>query len=70
MDEEIYSWDRVPTEDIIQGQILANTETKNKRIEICKSCPHLMMFNMCEYCKCLMNLKVQFQSTKCPKGLW
>lgn len=43
---------------------------RNKRLEICKSCPNLIMGNICKLCGCWMPLKTYFPNQKCPDNKW
>lgn len=42
-----------------------------KRLEICKSCPHLMKWtNQCKECGCFMDLKAKLPNASCPIHKW
>lgn len=50
-------------------QFMASPEDKQKRIDICGSCPELSN-GRCKVCGCNYNAKISLASSSCPKGLW
>ena len=47
------------------------TVIAKQRLDICKSCPHLVRFtHQCLKCGCLMDLKVKLPNASCPIGQW
>lgn len=60
---------RIAEAAIDGDQILVDSDTKNKRLEICKSCTHNVE-NQCEVCECLIRAKALLATETCPKGKW
>lgn len=65
--------------DVIEGavkgeEIVVTAEEKEKRLAICKGCPHYLVDitgqPRCNECKCFMNLKAALNKAKCPIGRW
>ena len=56
-----------------KGVIIADNETRDKRIEICSKCefykPTLGIYR-CQKCGCGMKLKVRIAAAKCEEGFW
>lgn len=48
----------------------ADSETYQKRMEICKACPKLRPDNRCSGCGCYMNIKASWEEQRCPDGKW
>ena len=46
------------------------SETVDKRMNICKECPHLTRMHRCRKCGCLLKLKILFTHTNCPLRRW
>jgi hypothetical protein len=44
-------------------------EKQNERLQICAKCEHNRL-NVCKKCGCILRLKTQWKSTKCPVGKW
>jgi len=49
--------------------IIASEKVKKERLDICSACENNKM-NICMKCGCLLGLKTQWKSTKCPIGKW
>jgi hypothetical protein len=46
-------------------------EEKNKRLDLCKSCPELIkLTTQCKKCGCFMSLKTKLAVAVCPIGKW
>ena len=50
-------------------QILVDSDTKHKRLDICKTCTH-NVGNQCQVCECLIRAKIMLTTETCPKGKW
>jgi hypothetical protein len=48
---------------------IASEPIRNARLEICKKCEHNKL-GVCSKCGCILRLKTQWKSTKCPVGKW
>lgn len=48
---------------------IASEEIKNERLAICQSCQHNKL-GVCSKCGCVLRLKTQWKTTKCPVGKW
>lgn len=49
----------------------AQEEEKQRRLSICKECPHLIPDSMrCGQCGCYLETKAAWASSKCPIGKW
>lgn len=47
------------------------SEVKQKRLEICKSCPELIkLTTQCKKCGCFMDAKTTLPHASCPLGKW
>lgn len=54
----------------IQGNTtLVDDTSRESRWSICQACPRLQE-NRCLECGCFMQVKVAFQTSKCPIGKW
>lgn len=40
------------------------------RMEMCNSCPHLLITKQCDQCGCFMPAKTTLKNAECPIGLW
>ena len=48
-----------------------SSELKEKRINICKECPHFIKVSTtCKKCGCFMSVKTGFEGVKCPINKW
>ena len=47
----------------------ASKELREERRRRCGECQHLKG-RRCGICKCFLDVKIQFQAVKCPKGVW
>lgn len=47
----------------------APSELKEKRMAICKECPHSRL-NLCKQCGCVIPFKTALLNSKCPIGNW
>jgi hypothetical protein len=54
---------------IKSGELLADKETTQKRLEICRACEFLEG-SRCKYCGCFMALKGGLLATRCGIGKW
>jgi hypothetical protein len=51
--------------------IIASTELREKRLNICNDCEHLLKITKnCKKCGCFVSLKTGLQGAKCPIGKW
>ena len=41
-------------------------KTPEERMAICKKCPHLGRWTVCDKCKCFMPLKTKLRWAECP----
>jgi hypothetical protein len=48
---------------------MASEETKKERLAICQKCEHNKI-GMCSKCGCVLKLKTQWKTTKCPVDKW
>lgn len=48
---------------------IASDKVKEERLAICKACQHNKM-GVCSKCGCVLRLKTQWKTTKCPVGKW
>lgn len=48
----------------------APADLQKSRMETCKSCPELTMFNRCRQCGCFMDVKTRLTGAKCPLDKW
>ena len=56
---------------VTKGVVLTPPEEVKRRINICNSCPSLIVQDTrCAKCGCFLNSKVRFMSSKCPIGNW
>lgn len=56
---------------VLGGMKNASNEEKNRRLDICKKCPHLIREEMrCGKCGCFLETKASWQTSSCPIGQW
>lgn len=48
---------------------IASEETKKQRITICELCDHNKL-GVCSKCGCIIHLKTQWKTAKCPIDKW
>lgn len=46
------------------------TEVKEERMNICRSCEHLVSFDRCKLCGCFMQYKTMIPGVRCPINKW
>lgn len=51
------------------GKITVDRETVEKRLGICKNCPHLYG-SRCQVCGCVLAVKAGLNGASCPIGKW
>jgi hypothetical protein len=54
-------------------ELLVSDEVAQKRMEVCKGCPHFVITlgqPRCNECSCLMALKTKLAGMKCPLHKW
>jgi len=49
--------------------VLLDADTVKKRLEACRACP-FYSDGQCQVCTCLVELKAQLATERCPKGKW
>ena len=49
--------------------LIAPEHIKQERLTICSTCENNIM-NICSKCGCILKLKTQWASTKCPADKW
>lgn len=47
-----------------------NEELRNKRLDICYSCPDLIENDVCKHCFCYMPTKTGIENSYCPLRKW
>ena len=45
---------------------MSKKKTPEERMAICRKCPHLGRWKVCEICKCFMPLKTKIRWAECP----
>jgi recombinational DNA repair protein RecR len=45
---------------------MSKKKTPEERMAICKKCPHLKKWKVCDICKCFMPLKTKIRWAECP----
>lgn len=53
-----------------QRFIIADKETRRKRVSICYSCEENIRDKLCGKCGCLLKPKLTFAKAKCPLNKW
>lgn len=58
--------------DLFNSEIgRVSPEIKQKRLDICKSCPEFInLSTQCKKCGCIMNAKTKLPNASCPLGKW
>jgi hypothetical protein len=51
-------------------KVIADQETRAKRIGECQQCEHLVKRKRCGKCGCFVRAKVTFEKSKCPIDKW
>ena len=51
------------------GKIKANESVIQRRINVCKTCPHLDNVR-CNVCGCFVSIKAGLEATSCPLKKW
>ena len=54
-------------------ELLCCKEEEERRLNICKGCPHYVEFmgtHRCNECNCFSKLKVKVAAAKCPLDKW
>lgn len=46
-----------------------DSKTQEQRLAVCAKCEHNKL-NICTKCGCILRLKTQWATTKCPAGKW
>ena len=46
---------------------MSKKKTPEERMAICKKCPHLNKWKVCDICKCFMPLKTKIRWAECPE---
>jgi hypothetical protein len=63
--------DSRPWDLLNPNQPKASDEEAESRLNICKSCEHLMSItSQCKKCGCVMPAKVKIQRASCPINKW
>jgi ribosomal protein L32 len=44
-------------------------EIQQQRLAVCKTCEHNLL-NVCKKCGCVLKLKTQWKTTRCPVNNW
>lgn len=57
--------------DLVNPDNYTDTETEEKRYDICLQCPELTLTTkQCKKCGCFMHLKTKLKDATCPIGKW
>lgn len=48
----------------------ADKQVKEKRMDACSACKHLLLGSNCEKCLCFVAWKTSIKNEKCPIGKW
>ena len=59
--------------ELVQPEFKASQEQKEKRMSICRSCPHFeedSNVQYCENCRCLLVALIDFKGSTCPCQKW
>ena len=59
-----------PFEEAIKFLNEPTSKMASDRLSICKGCPELSSWNICNKCGCVMPVKVRIPGMKCPIGKW
>lgn len=52
------------------GFDLLDDDSRNIRVNICKTCEKLSNLKVCKVCNCFMPAKTWLKTKKCPIGKW
>ena len=57
-------------EELFKDYYFESKEESERRMEICKQCPHLTKRNRCKKCGCFMKIKTKLKRVNCPIYKW
>lgn len=52
------------------SSIFTPEKQAEERMVICRACPHLNSYKLCDHCGCVMPLKVKLRYAACPELKW
>lgn len=52
------------------GMQKVTEEEKQRRLNICQECPHIVNNSRCGKCGCVLNVKAGWSTSTCPIGKW
>lgn len=55
---------------VLLKHVKSSNKIKNRRLEICKNCEHLIMNKRCSLCGCYVKPKASLLTEKCPDKRW
>lgn len=56
--------------DLLNRGKYVSADEQSRRLNICRTCPHLTVRSICGKCTCVIWLKTKLSTEKCDVGKW